>query len=395
MKPKIASPQGRQVLTELLHPDWKVVEESVDETGKRRPTRLSGVFAEANKRNANKRYYKREIWAREVARISKDIAEGRVFMEADHPQEGSPSSTTRVTSILRKLWMEGDIVMGEEEVVETAAGKDIAAIARAGGRIGVSSRGCGSVTRETIEGIGECDVVGEDYQLFTFDHVVGPSVRAAEITQVIEQARQEEAEMLKDLTLEKLKAENQELYKALLKEAADQLAPEIEKKLGEKAEAAQKNVIQTVFTKVMEAVKGPEDEEKDDDEEEVTEQAAPESARVVELEKRLTEVTSKLALAEVDRHIANKLASHADKELLTERIKSAQPQTVAEVDICFEKEQKYLIDVRKSMGTPSGFGRPMLEGFNPENPRGDAPKPKTAFDSFTLMTRRSAGLPTE
>lgn len=130
-----------------------------------------GRFALADVPTANKRVYSRALFEREIARLKPAMKARRVFGEADHPDDGR-TKLTRVACILLDLELteEGE-VLGTAEIIDTTNGKTLRAIIEAGGQIGVSSRGYGSVSRDS-EGN---DVVEDDFQLDTFDFVVDPA----------------------------------------------------------------------------------------------------------------------------------------------------------------------------------------------------------------------------
>jgi len=133
-----------------------------------------GRFALADVPTANGRVYKRALWVRELNRLKEAMAARRVFGEADHPADGR-TKLTRVAHILTNLELTEDgEVIGTAEIIDTTGGKELKAIIAAGGSIGVSSRGYGSVSSE-----GGNDVVEDDYQLDTFDFVVDPAQGSA------------------------------------------------------------------------------------------------------------------------------------------------------------------------------------------------------------------------
>lgn len=149
--------------------------------------RLTGVFQKGNCPNGNKRIYKTELLTREVKRFQSKITQGLAIGKVYHPSffdPGGPAGVNDVSHRVTKLGMDGDVVRGELLVFKTNSGKDVAAINEGGGKIGISSRGRGSIERfdnVKIGGVTYKDVlvVSDDYRLDTFDLVLTPSVKTA------------------------------------------------------------------------------------------------------------------------------------------------------------------------------------------------------------------------
>lgn len=129
-----------------------------------------GEFARAGIATENKRVYPRSLWERELSSLREAIERRKVFGELDHPNDGR-TMLKRVSHIITGLELDGDVVIGEAEILDTTNGKDLKAILQGGGAVGVSSRGYGT----TSPGPDGTDVVGEDYRLMTFDFVAEPA----------------------------------------------------------------------------------------------------------------------------------------------------------------------------------------------------------------------------
>lgn len=155
---------------------------------------IRGKFGHAGKITENGRYYSRSIMEREIARLQPKIMEKAVIGEADHPglvQGGAP--TVRQSSfIITGLAMNDDgEIMGEADIVDTAAGRDLAALIRAGAQVGVSSRGKGESTRMKMTSDhpdfelnkawdGKAfESVDDSFVLRSFDSVIGQAVEDA------------------------------------------------------------------------------------------------------------------------------------------------------------------------------------------------------------------------
>lgn len=212
----------RQLFLEAIPCNLQLVE--VEENGQKL-LKVRGVFHRADERNANNRIYPSKLLERETKRLNDRLKES-VFMQADHPADGM-SKVSQTAAILSSVEYDPRTkeVVGEAKVLETSLGKDLAAIVRAGGHVGISARGFGTTTP------GECagqkgDVVNEDYQLATFDFVVGQSTRNAVVSSFSEQDQAlgglsggDEMEISK-MSLDELKAARPDLFKAIEEAAA-------------------------------------------------------------------------------------------------------------------------------------------------------------------------------
>jgi len=151
----------------------KMISESEQRNGGR--VIVSGVLQRANAKNQNGRIYPKDILAREVAEYAKiQVAENRALGELDHP-ESSIVNLQNVSHNIRRVWWKGDDVMGEVEVLGTPAGNILKELLRAGIKLGISSRGLGSVKE-----LGEGTVAVEnDFELVCWDFVSNPSTHGA------------------------------------------------------------------------------------------------------------------------------------------------------------------------------------------------------------------------
>lgn len=134
-----------------------------------------GLMQVAGDLNGNGRIYPREILERAVSEFKRTfIAAGNAFGELDHP-ESPIVSLKNVSHIIKDLWWEGDNVMGRVEILNTPFGNIVKEILKAGYRIGISSRGTGSISN-----LGDGKVkVNDDFTLVTWDFVSNPSVQGA------------------------------------------------------------------------------------------------------------------------------------------------------------------------------------------------------------------------
>jgi hypothetical protein len=148
-------------------------------------TKFRGKFQQAEEVNKNKRMYPYGVLDENVKRL-KDVLGARGLMgELDHPQD-SIIHMANASHVVTKLWWEGNVLMGEGEILSTPAGKVLKALINDGVRVGISSRGVGS-GRTDENGIL---VIGESYRLITFDAVADPSTFEAYQEKVVGNKRE-------------------------------------------------------------------------------------------------------------------------------------------------------------------------------------------------------------
>jgi hypothetical protein len=149
--------------------------------------RLQGKFQQCDEQNNNGRIYPKTILESQVKAIQEKIGDRSLVGALDHPANDA-IHLSQASHLITKLWLEKDgSVMGECEILSTPNGKIVEALINDGVKIGISSRGVGSVT-EGIKG----KIVNEDFKLITFDLVSDPSTRGAfpELTESIRENSQ-------------------------------------------------------------------------------------------------------------------------------------------------------------------------------------------------------------
>jgi len=174
-------PNGTKFLQETYPLDVREVKQVVLEgAGDKKPVlRITGVFQKADEQNQNGRKYPYDIVAEAVEAIQEDLARRAVIGEYDHPADAK-LHLERVSHLITKVWMEGKYVYGEAEVIEgTDLGRNLAALLRAGVRVGISSRGVGDMDIVNEGSDSEHYVVQEGYRFITWDVVGEPSVKEA------------------------------------------------------------------------------------------------------------------------------------------------------------------------------------------------------------------------
>ena len=134
---------------------------------------LSGVMQRCDEKNGNGRVYPAPVLQREVKNYLKMVKESRACGELDHPED-SVVNLKNASHMVTSLWWEGKDLMGKIKVLSTPAGKILESLINDGVKLGISSRGLGSVS-ESNQGT----IVEEDFQLICFDIVSEPSTQGA------------------------------------------------------------------------------------------------------------------------------------------------------------------------------------------------------------------------
>ena len=134
---------------------------------------LSGVIQRADARNGNGRIYPHSILSREMETYKQLVQERRALGELDHPDQ-SVINLKNVSHLVTEVWWNGKDVMGKIQVLGTPSGQVLRELVNANVKIGISSRGTGSVR----ESRGET-IVEDDFQLICFDIVSEPSTHGA------------------------------------------------------------------------------------------------------------------------------------------------------------------------------------------------------------------------
>ena len=138
------------------------------------PMRIKGVFGRCNEKNNNGRIYPTAVLESQLEKVQPLISERRLCGELDHPQNDTVK-LSNASHLITKLEMKGDELIGEAEVLQTPAGLTAKALVEGGVKIGISSRGMGTLS-EDHDGN---KIVNEDFRLVTFDLVADPSTRGA------------------------------------------------------------------------------------------------------------------------------------------------------------------------------------------------------------------------
>ena len=130
---------------------------------------LTGRLQTADVKNGNGRKYPFKVLKREMDNYKSVIKDNRSVGELDHPDD-SVVNLKNVSHMITEVWWKGKDVMGKIKVLNTPSGRILKDIVNAGVKIGISSRGLGSVK----ESMGDT-IVEDDFQLICFDIVSEPS----------------------------------------------------------------------------------------------------------------------------------------------------------------------------------------------------------------------------
>ena len=137
---------------------------------------VHGVLQRAEAKNQNGRVYPREILERESKKYTQEfVAQKRALGELDHP-DSSVVNLANVSHNVSEMHWEGQNLVGTVEVLGTPSGNILKELFKAGIKLGISSRGMGSV-EPMQEGDGQ--KVGQDFELIAFDFVSNPSTHGA------------------------------------------------------------------------------------------------------------------------------------------------------------------------------------------------------------------------
>ena len=138
---------------------------------------VEGILATVEVKNGNGRFYKRELWEREIDNFQKKINQKSTETcgELDHP-DSQIINLKNASHAIRSLRWDGDEIIGTVEIFcdpgdkGTNSGRIAGALVRNGLMIGISSRGMGSLKQ-----VGEIMEVQDDFELLTWDLVSNPS----------------------------------------------------------------------------------------------------------------------------------------------------------------------------------------------------------------------------
>jgi hypothetical protein len=169
-----------KLITEMTEDVHYLIE--MNEETKNKDYYIEGVFMQSDIQNRNGRIYPKSILENEVKRYNESyVNKNRAMGELNHPQ-GPTVNLDRVSHIIKSLKVEGTNVMGKAKIMDTPMGKIAKNLIDEGARLGVSSRGMGSL-KSNKAGINE---VQSDFMLAAVDIVADPSAPNAFVNGIME-----------------------------------------------------------------------------------------------------------------------------------------------------------------------------------------------------------------
>jgi len=176
---------------------------------------IEGVFMMANSENRNRRVYESKVLQPAVQKyVEEQVKTGRAVGELNHP-EGPTINLDKVSHLITDLRFEDNNVIGKAKILDTPMGQIVKGLLEGGVKLGVSSRGMGS-----LEERNGTNYVKDDFHLATVDIVQDPSAPAAFVNGIMEGVEWiVENGIFKPQEIEKIETEIKRTPKAQLAEA--------------------------------------------------------------------------------------------------------------------------------------------------------------------------------
>jgi hypothetical protein len=187
---------------------------------------IEGIFAQADIQNRNKRIYPRMILESAVNEYDQAyIKTGRAFGELEHPS-GIKINPDRISHLITELKWNGSDCYGKAIVTDTPCGQTVKALMEVGGKVGVSTRGVGTVSKKNGQ-----TYVNDDFKMATVDIVLDPSAPSAFVNgimegveyfyqgnAIVEQAAQTAKKKIQKLPLKQIAERQVQIFSEFLKE---------------------------------------------------------------------------------------------------------------------------------------------------------------------------------
>jgi hypothetical protein len=171
-----------KLITEM-NEDINFLCEADEKTG-RKNYYIEGIFMQAEQKNRNGRVYPKETLMKEVNRYNEEyVQKNRALGELNHPQ-GPTVNLDRVSHMIKELREQGNDVYGKAKIMDTPMGDIAKNLIKEGAKLGVSSRGMGSL-KQNRSGVNE---VQKDFMLAAVDIVADPSAPNAFVNGIMEGA---------------------------------------------------------------------------------------------------------------------------------------------------------------------------------------------------------------
>ena len=206
-----------KLIAEYTEQNLEVLTEA-DEKGNKKYA-IEGVFMQANKKNRNGRIYPKPIMEKALNKYNTEqVAKGRAVGELNHP-EGPTVNLDKVSHKIERLDFKGNDVVGKATILETPMGQIVKGLLDGGVRLGVSTRGMGSLERR-----GDAMYVKDDFLLNAVDIVQDPSAPSAFVNGVMEGVEWVwnngiiEAKHIEQMETEIKKAPRTDLYETQVRE---------------------------------------------------------------------------------------------------------------------------------------------------------------------------------
>ena len=205
-----------KLITEYTESDVEMIVEEKD--GKKNHL-IEGVFAQADAKNRNGRIYPMAVMEKAVNKyVADQVKQGRAVGELNHP-DGPTVNLDKVSHLIQDLQFEGKNVMGKALILDTPNGQIVKGLLEGGVKLGVSTRGMGS-----LEQRNDAMVVKDDFILNTVDIVQDPSAPAAFVNGIMEGVEWVwnngiiEAQVIEKMETEIKKAPRSDLYEVQVRE---------------------------------------------------------------------------------------------------------------------------------------------------------------------------------
>ena len=167
-----------KLISEYNDSNLEVIEEKVN--GKKTLI-IEGIFMQADSKNRNGRIYEKSILEAAVAKYVKEqVSTGRAVGELNHP-EGPSINLDKVSHKITELKFDGSNVIGKASILNTPMGNIVTGLLEGGVKLGVSSRGMGSLVQKN-----GAMYVKDDFMLSTVDIVQDPSAPEAFVNGIME-----------------------------------------------------------------------------------------------------------------------------------------------------------------------------------------------------------------
>ena len=167
-----------KLIAEYIDSDLEVIEEKVN--GKK-SLAIEGVFMQADQKNRNGRIYEKGILEAAVNKyVTEQVKTGRAVGELNHP-DGPTINLDKVSHKITDLRFEGSDVVGKASILDTPMGQIVKGLLEGGVKLGVSSRGMGSLVNKK-----GTTYVNNDFLLATVDIVQDPSAPEAFVNGIME-----------------------------------------------------------------------------------------------------------------------------------------------------------------------------------------------------------------